>query len=53
MVPNAAAIVDMMKNDPKRDLWTDEEIKQFRIGIELFGKDAGKLSEHIGTKNRR
>lgn len=42
-----------MKNDPTRDLWTSKEIEAFREGIRLYGKDAGKLSEHVQTKNRR
>ena len=32
--------------------WTDEEHTSFLEGLRLYGKDWGKVTEHIGTRSR-
>lgn len=34
------------------DHWTEEETSRLLEGIELFGENWSKISEHIGTKNK-
>ena len=41
----------MILEGQTRYYWTEDEINLFYEGLERFGKDSKKLSEHIGTKS--
>ena len=33
-------------------VWTVEEKKKFKKGVEIYGKDTVKISEYMGSKTR-